>query len=347
MNKKIVLLLISCGVMFASSFDIELKKDSWNLVGTSEDLNISKLSLGADELLWSYKNGKWYTNKTTQQYTKIDTIEANDAFWVYATQERNITIEDTTNQLTILNTGWSMFSPSNSYTLSNDINSTIIPTIWGYNDNNWTIWDPSNLVDINNTYQEKNSILQGKGVWAYSYEQSIPKIIKLSSDSIENIWNLSFEIDTSVDYTDLDIGVKFLKNESDGTPDIGKFIYDDISLKNGILSSPDALYIEGNGDSASGVDLYNTSYDPDNLRVNSIELVGNTLNLKLGYLMKNQTKVTESTFTVATNYDIVITSNQPIIKNADKIVTGFSIETLNKTVGFSKTKGIEVELQIK
>ncbi|MEA2017995.1 MAG: hypothetical protein U9N59_06070 [Campylobacterota bacterium] len=367
MLKKLLIIASSVLILNAEVFNIELKKDSWNLVGTPIDLNISSLDLATNDILWQYKEQKWFTNLELDNYSKVETLNANEAFWVYSTSDKNISVNNTQNN-TILNSllkGWNMYSPTTNIPLDTYFNSEDISIIWSYNDNNWSVWDPNNLYQDFN-YTTAQDIKVGEGSWVFGKTNFIPKITKLSTDDVESIWNLSFEIDTNVDYNNLDIGVKFVKHENnefgDYDPDIGKFIYDGISIVNEVISNPTAVLIEGTGDSDckdesdDGIDncsftqisQYDIGYDPNNILNNSIELNDNILTLKLGYIMMSQTTVSESSFKVATKYDIIITSNdQNLIKNSNIIAESFQIETMSKTINFTNTKGIMVEMQIK
>ncbi|MEA2019019.1 MAG: hypothetical protein U9N59_11280, partial [Campylobacterota bacterium] len=169
-------------------------------------------------------------------------------------------------------------------------------------------------------------------------------VTKSTSDTIENIWNISLEIDTSVDYSDFHIGIKFFKREDDGSDDIGEFVYRNIGINSGNLIVPDMLVINGIGDSGSGGTYFDSGYDPNGMLTRSIVLDNNILTLKLGLVMKNQTMVKEDTFKVIEDYDIFITSNVPIIVDSKPM----NIEIINESkYNFSNSNGIEGRIEIR
>ncbi len=363
--KIFIILFISSIISFANSFTIELKKDSWNLVGTPIDLNISTLNLADLDVVWNYKDGNWSINKRYYNYNIIDSLKAQDAFWVYSTKDNNITIQNSTTSNKVVQTGWTMYSPTSDLSIEQSFNDNNISIVWCYEDNNWTAWDKAGLY-LNSNIPKAQILKVGQGSWVYASSDYTPfvfeniiqigddtanlvngnfeNIIKSSSDNIEDIWNISFKIDTLVDYTDFHIGVKFYKREDDGSDDIGEFVYRNISLNNGILTAPDFLDIKGTGDSASGGTYFYSGYNPNDILTNSIVLNNDILTLKLGLIMKSQDMVKESTFKVVEDYDIFVTSTSPIILNYKSI----NIDIVNSSYyDFTESNGVEGRIEIK
>ncbi|MEA2050938.1 MAG: hypothetical protein U9O56_09445 [Campylobacterota bacterium] len=172
---------------------------------------------------------------------------------------------------------------------------------------------------------------------------TIENKIKLSSDDIEDIWEISFKIDSDYNYTDFDIGVEFIKYEDDGSNDKGEFVYTNLSITDGNISTPTELRVYGYGDSGSGGTWFDTSYNPQQVLEKSITLDDNILSLNLGYVMKNQSAVSETTFKVKTTYDITIVASKPIFKYSSTK----SLELINKKYSFLNKYGMTSEIQIK
>jgi len=342
MVKKIVISISASLMLSANSFNIEIKKDSWNLIGTAKNLNISELNLSKDDIIWQYKNKKWLSNQdTNNQYGQVSNFDANDGFWLYSTTDKNIIIENNGINFTSIATGWNLYSPSSDIDLNKDINSSFTPIIWGYKNGEWKLFNPLNIYK-NTKYSPLTIIKKGEGVWVYNYKINTPKLIRKTTDNLEDIWNISFKINKDIDYNNLDIGVKFLKYESDGTPDIGKFICHNLSIEKGIISKPDTILIEGIGDSGSTTDTYDKNWKPQ-LLDNTILLNDNIITINLADIMKSQVVVKESTFKAKTTYKIFITSN-----NENLIQNGVEIEEFElKYLNLNNTKGIIGEMEIK
>ncbi len=252
---------------------------------------------------------------------------------------------------------WNLIGAQNDINMTQYASDNNISFAFTYEDGVWKAHSKDDLLSQYG-YGAINTISQGKGAWVYQYsgvdinigndqtllsEGNFDTVTKLSSDDIEDIWNITFPIDISTDYTDFHIGVKFYKREDDGSDDIGEFVYKNISLQSGSINTPEMLAINGIGDSGSGSTYFNAGYDPSNIRANSILLNNNQLTLKLGLVMKSQTMVKEATFKVAEDYDIVIVSNVPIIGSSKDI----NITIIDQSkYDFSTSTGIEGRITI-
>ena len=74
-------LIIFLGLfLFAKTFYVH---KGWNLLGTDEDINVTNFNV---KIIWKYKDGNWsYFSKFYKlNYPKIDKINKNEGFWIYA-----------------------------------------------------------------------------------------------------------------------------------------------------------------------------------------------------------------------------------------------------------------------
>jgi len=164
-----------------------------------------------------------------------------------------------------------------------------------------------------------------------------------STDDIESIWNISLPVNIGVDYSDFNIGVRFIKSENDGSDDMGDFVYKNLTIKDNNISSPEKLDIYGYGDSSSGGTWFDKDSNTDNVLENSLSLSGGTLNLNLGYVMKKQTVVSESKFKVATDYTLQIVATKPIFSDS----TATSLKLISDNYDFTNKQGVSGVLKIK
>ena len=345
-------------LLFSQSIKVE--KNKWQLIGFNYDINLSKIGLNKYDTIWSYKDSKWYCYKewddVSDRCEVKDFIEGGQGFWFYSKYDNVLSVNKTKAKLPKIKSRWNLVTFSEDI-LADFFNNSNILAIWGYKDNKWYLYTPQGIqID---GIENLNEIKRGEAVWIYAKDNfdyvsvgddksplvngNFIKVIKNSSDDIEDIWDISFKIDTK-DVNNFNIGIKFRKKENDGSDDIGEFVYKNLSIKNKILSSPTLISIKGTGDSGEGSTYYDSSYNPNNILKNSIKLSGDILTLKLGYIMKKQSIVDEPTFKVKAPYKIVITSNIKLIKNSKNI----NIDIINPNkYDFSNSYGIEGKIEIK
>lgn len=294
MFKKVFIFIFIYNLSFSSDFTINIKKDSWNLVGTSVDLDISKLNLADDEYLWSYDNGKWYVNKDISGIDQLgDTITANSGFWINATYDRNLTVTNNTTGNTAVNSGWDLYSFNSDVSIS-DIDFQVVNTVWNYDNGSWKVLGLDEQVYSDGTFQKISSISQGKGYW-------------LNSDVgfvLNDVWTLILEKDLTQNIINFEIAISIKKNESDGTPDIASFIYKGLSLQDGVLSNPTSIFIGGWGDSST----YTKTHTETELLSNAIYIKDEKIYLNLGYVMETQFSGVD--FNQKAIYDISINYNE-------------------------------------
>ncbi|MBN2781975.1 MAG: hypothetical protein JXQ66_01910 [Campylobacterales bacterium] len=368
--KKTLLLssLLTSSLLLAS--DLNIKSNEWNLIGTTENLDINKLALSSGDALWNYKNGSWYcyVKDVQTKYNPLNSLEAGDAFWVRSSKDINLNLNDTSTQKNVVD-GWNMItSTSSEIDIAEYAQTNGVTFAFAYDSGSWSAYSKNGATQKAG-FTPLTTIKPTQGVWVYKeplnkiyfgdeatgiINGNFETIQKSTNDDVEDIWNISFEIDTSKDYNDFEIGIEFFKRESDGiitkdddTDDEGEFVYKDLNLTNGVLSNPTLIDIYGVGDSGKGGTYFSSSYKPEML-TSSIKLNGNMLTLKLGEIMKNQTSASESTFKVIEDYDITITSNAPIIKNSKPINTNIITEHLKTHIyDFSNSNGIEGRIEIR
>jgi hypothetical protein len=353
-KKSLASLVFLSSVLCANELDV--KSGEWNLVGATQDINLSSLGLNNGDTLWHYKNGDWYCHIEGYEssFNKLTSLNSGEAFWIKSIDDINISMG--TGAETALESGWNMMTPTVSdiniseYAQENDVQFA-----FAYQDGVWSAYSQNGITQTVG-FDSLETIKPADGVWVYKTNMSVgndktllkdgvfQNVIKSSTDDVEDIWNVSFRVDITTDYEEFEIGVKFFKREDDGSDDIGEFVYRNLTINSSELSNPDALFIEGTGDSGSGGTYFYSGYNPNNMLENSIELNSDVLTLKLGLLMKNQDMVDETTFKVKEDYDIYITSNVPIIKDSKNM----DIDIINPSkYDFSNSNGIEGRIEIK
>jgi len=122
-----------------------------------------------------------------------------------------------------------------------------------------------------------------------------------SSDNIQAIWNLSFKVFNDKSKKSFDIGINITK---DNPSTIGNILIKGIHVNNEKIIAVDSLSIFGKKSSGStGSIEYNSD---SNITFNSVKLQDKTLFVNLGYIMKNQTIVSQKSFQKKAYYDIKI-----------------------------------------
>jgi len=122
-----------------------------------------------------------------------------------------------------------------------------------------------------------------------------------SSDNIQAIWNLSFKVFNDKSKKSFDIGINITK---DNPSTIGNILIKGIHIDNEKIIAVDSLSIFGKKSSGStGSIEYNSD---SNITFNSVKLQDKTLFVNLGYIMKNQTIVSQKSFQKKAFYDVKI-----------------------------------------
>ena len=122
---------------------------------------------------------------------------------------------------------------------------------------------------------------------------------RTSSDNIQAIWNLSFKVLNDKSKKSFDIGINIIK---DSPLTIGNILIKGIRIDDEKIIAVDSLSIFGKKSSGStGSIEYNSE---SNITFNSVKLQDKTLFVNLGYIMKNQTIVSQKSFQKKAYYDI-------------------------------------------
>ena len=354
--KYLLFLLLSCS-LYAQS--INLKRDTWSLVGFSYDIYLYQLCLDENDTFWSYKDGKWYCYVEGFDVDGIcpiiETIEGGSGFWINSINDKSITVNGTTPKEKEIKEGWNLISLPKSVT-KDYLNNSYTKMAWKCKNGEWSYYSPDNIVvdgfsTLTDIEESQAVWLYAKSDWQYIYlgnskslldSGNFTPISKSSSDDIEDIWNISFKVDSS-NLSDFKIGVKFVK-ESTGA--IGELVFTGLNISNGKIDDPDYIVIHGvKSDGTSGDTYFYNKYNPDNILSNAILLNGDILTLKLGTIMQKQTLVSESSFKAISSYNIGINSDKLPIKNSKNISLG---DLTSYNVGnFDNKNGIEGEIVIK
>lgn len=355
-----ILLLFALVPVILFSQNIDIAKDRWQLIGSTYDLNLSQLNLNSADTIWTYMDGKWFCYKqdyeTSNRCSSINFIEGGRGFWIYSIFDNTLTIDETNQRGMKLKSGWNLVTLGDNIVASDYFNDENILAVWGYKNGTWCLYTPDNITL--NGVEKLTTINSNDAVWIYvkngwiensvfagNFESFLNngnflKVEKKSSDNIENIWNISFKIDTS-NLSDFKIGIKFIK-ESSGA--VGEVVFKGLNITDGKITDPSYIIIYGEkSNEDNGETYFYSNYNPNGILSNSITLNGDLLTLKLGTIMKVQSIVDESTFKAVSKYHIVIASDKLPIKES-KTVSLNSLTTYNYSFN---SNGLEGYIEIK
>lgn len=216
---------------------------------------------------------------------------------------------------TVFNTSFSSFSDLK--TLSSDLE-----------DNTLTVLTKAKLtnLDVSTANQE---------FWGDRYIDSLTLTNstftknKTTSTNVSDIWNIGLDIPANQSVSDFDIAVNIVKSSS-GT--IGNIVIEGISIANNSLTAANKVSIFGKKTSGSTSSI---AYDSTkNITKNAVALVQGKLLIDLGYIIKNQDVVSESSFTNASDYAVTVyvtkldTSNTAITSNTSVQTTASTSLTI-------------------
>lgn len=152
---------------------------------------------------------------------------------------------------------------------------------------------------------------------------------KTTSDTVSDIWNIGLNVSANQSVSDFDIAVNIVKSSS-GT--IGNIVIEGISIANNSLTAANKVSIFGKKASGSTSSI---AYDSTkNITKNAVALVQGKLLIDLGYIIKNQDVVSESSFTNASDYAVTVyvtkldTSNTAITSNTSVQTTASTSLTI-------------------
>ncbi|MEA3315018.1 MAG: hypothetical protein U9Q30_04110 [Campylobacterota bacterium] len=334
-----LLALLSASIVYGSS-DINITSNQWQFLGMQQNTNLSELDLNSNDIIWNYKNNSWNCFKKDVDLSnicnEITTLNSGDGFWLYSDNSYNLSLEE--NNLTIqeasLSNGWNMVSPIVNNMDTNDMFSyKNINSIWSYSDNNWLLWIP---FENNTNFTTLTKIDKNQGFWIYSnsdiegsyiYKDIInydynsfvtfgddkgglkdgnfSTVTKLSTNDIEDIWNIRFKIDDNIT-TPFNIGIKVVVPSGS----IGEIVYENISIEKGVISSPEIIWVKGI--KSTGTQINSSEYleDLKSIIDTTISLDKDILTLNFTTIAQNQTLISQDSFRKVGDYNITILSDK-------------------------------------
>ncbi|MEA3315017.1 MAG: hypothetical protein U9Q30_04105 [Campylobacterota bacterium] len=187
---------------------------------------------------------------------------------------------------------------------------------------------PLNNTDIlNNTIKDirDNNISFGNSLSKIE-NSSFETITKSQNDTISDIWDISFKIDNN-DINNFNIGIKMVVPSGS----IGKIVYENISIENGVISSPNIIWIKGikkNDDNTSTTQINSSEYLEELKAIIDVvvSLDNDIITLNFGTIAQNQTLISEDSFRKIGDYNITIVSDKLDILGVNKSNYGKMID---------------------
>jgi hypothetical protein len=338
---------------------VDINQDSWNLMGTPYDTIIQNLNLNANDFIWTYdNNGTWgcYQEEVNLQgqCNVISQISGGSGFWLKSSKQ-SINYQTAAVQSKILKNGWNLvgFGDNTPSSIQLSYNTSSYKSIWTYINGSWFLYTPQGdkLEGIN----QLENIQAYHGAWIHYLENPISigtastnlsngvfdTITHSSSSNLENIWNISFPIDATKNYSNVEIAIKYEKYEDDGSPDVGELIIMLPSITNGVLATPTWIQIMAIGDSSNYINSFSSNYKPEVL-TKALSLSNGNLSVNLGTLFGEDSE-TEDYVTQQTKYKLTITSNSLSIPNS-KSITLTNLTDYNRN--YIEKDGIEGYINI-
>lgn len=325
----------------------------WHLKGTQiayTDMNAFNQTCVKDVWRYNSDSSSWsvyspdsdvVTNWTTKHVSisPLSSLSSNDGFWLDLNASCSIEMLDTNNSQTIqLSKGWQLRGSSIGFTSMNNFNKPYIDIVWTYSDSLWSAYSPdlsvAALLNANSTYGNLTVINPNDGFWLRANtdgnlttinenfisisDGNFSTINKLATNSVQDIWNLSFQVQLQ-NISNLQIAVLITKENGA----YGQIVYDGLTINNSTITPPNKLLIHGKNSTATEGEVeYTASWTQSSIREDSISLNDNILTLKLGEIMNKQTVVTTSSFTAQSAYSIQIVINGIDFTNSKQIIMG-------------------------
>ena len=353
MNKflsTITILIVFTNTALAQSVSLN---PGWHLKGTQiAYTDMTDFNKSCIKYVWKYNtsSSSWsifspdsnIINDLTTKHVSIsplNSLDANDGFWLDLNASCSIEMQDTNESQTIqVSKGWQLNGTNIGFSSMNNFNKPYIDIVWAYYESLWSAYSPdlsvAALLNANSMYENLTAITPNDGFWLRANsigeifnenaqylsvtDGNFSTISKKSTDNIDDIWNLSFKVDVQ-NVSDLKIGVLITKANTA----FGQIVYDGLSINNSILTSPTSLTIYGENSSAVPGEInYDSSWNTNTIKEDSISLNGNILTLKLAEIMRHQTVVSTSSFTQQTSYAVQIVINNMNILNSKQLIMG-------------------------
>lgn len=199
---------------------------------------------------------------------------------------------------------------SNSSTHSSTSNSSQISTS---NNTDNIIKDSKDIRDNNISFGDSLSKIENS---------SFKTITKSQNDTISNIWDISFKIDNK-DINNFNIGIKIVVPSGS----IGEIVYENISIENGVISSPKTIWVKGikKNDNNTSTTQINSSKNLEELKAvidAVISLDNDMVTLNFGTIAQNQTLISQDSFRKVGDYNITIVTDKLDILGVNKFNYG-------------------------
>lgn len=196
-------------------YNAKLLKKGWNLTSlpTSNELDIPGVST-----IWHYdsSNKRWkiYSNTNQNEINTLDNIDTLDrtstskAYWVYATDDVNISFENSSIEnfdYSILKDGWHMLGSYNGMSSLSSIQQDS-KIAWMYNDNNCSVQalDKSLITVLSKfNFKQFTSIPPRAGFWILK-KTNIPPSISLAITPLKEFYYLKENIALNAIVSDAD-----------------------------------------------------------------------------------------------------------------------------------------------
>lgn len=359
MYKLLFLAFFSFSSLVAQT--LALKSDAWQLVGTRSDVNATSLNLQDSDVLWRYDNASWQYLKKGHTLNiglnELSSLKAGEGFWIKPTNDYNLSIPDGTFKNKTLQSGWNLLSPALlDSNLTQTYTTAQTPYAWMYENNAWKLWqfDGTKAFD---------TVKLGQGYWLYYALNTLQigskqtalingnflKVTHLASESVQNIWNLSFKIDSSKNYPSFQIAVIIEEYETDGDSDIAAFVFADMNLTNNTITQPQRLYIAAIGDNIPFTEDYASSipgFERNKEKLlNSIAYTNGIITLNLGDKMTSVPGSNADDFKTKATYKLTLVSDALTIDASQNLTITPPI-TL-KTFSYTQKNGFIGEIEIK
>jgi hypothetical protein len=185
-------------------------------------------------------------------------------------------------------------------------------------------------------YDNNNSLFT-----KYKIPDELAKRVVNATDSIEDIWNIDFDINNN-SYNNIKIGVEIIKYNTDGTiRSRGQFVFSGVDISSSSATSK-RIDIWAITSSSSGGTWIDGDSRHSHLLDDSLDVNSGKLTLKIGTLIKELTD-SESSFKTKTKYGITIISTENIFKKSSTKTLGL----IDGDYNFVNKQGMSGEIEIK
>lgn len=329
-------------------------KEGWNLIGSNQGGIDIETAIPNAKVVWLYENNTWklcspngeYTQEmiTDSGYKTFSTVEAGNGFWVKLDNEDTIDLNGTFSLDTSISVskGWNLVALKtiDEKDLEFYLNDTNISTIWKYAQNQWSVYSSSTAITTvfnQNSIQRIETLKPYEGFWINAaadlkVDFSIPEFlrIKKTSDTLAEMWDISFDILPDQDIDNFNIGLQMIKLSS-GT--IGNFVLEGVTIKNNAVTKIDTIYMFAK--KTTGLMTYNQYSGSDEKMKNVLTLVDGKLSFNLASIIEQQSLSDQSSLMQEAEYQVSILASKLNLKSS-YLVDKLSLQVIyNKIIDFN------------